>query len=93
MVAVATALMITAVMALIGSVPTWSAYASSLLPHGARLLAPFSDTPEEKEGAIHVTHVMQRLVFAHVAVEVLRCISLGQAWLPPIAPPWRVVVR
>ena len=63
--AVATALTITAVMAVISAVPAWSARATQLLPKGARLLAPFSERDGER-GAIHVTHMMQRLVLAHV---------------------------
>eukprot|EP00966_Prymnesium_polylepis_P205092 4751991-Prymnesium_polylepis.1 len=82
------ALAITAVMALISAVPAWAARATRLLPRGAHLLAPFADSPGEG-GAIHVTHLMQRLVFAHVVVEVLHGVSMGHGWLPPIAPPWQ----
>ena len=63
--AVATALTITATMAVISAVPAWSARATRLLPKGARLLAPFSEQGDGESGAIHVTHMMQRLVLAH----------------------------
>ena len=68
-VAVATALAITGAMAVISAVPAWSARAARLLPKGARMLAPFSegDGVDGERGAIHVTHMMQRLVFAHVS--------------------------
>lgn len=39
-------------------------------------------------GVLHVTHMMQKLVVAHVLVDALHSISLGQPWLPPAVPPW-----
>ena len=89
--AVVAGLAITAGMALISAVPLWSSRMTRLLPKGARMLAPFSDHRDAdgvESGPIHVTHMMQRLVFAHVVVEVLRCISVGEPWLPPVPPPW-----
>ena len=71
----ATALTITAVMAVISAVPAWSARATQLLPKGARLLAPFSERDGER-GAIHVTHMMQRLVLAHVRLSLSNALAL-----------------
>lgn len=87
-VAVATALAITGAMLVITAVPEWSLRAAQMLPPGARLLTPFG-ADEGGDGAIQITHLMQRLVFAHVFVETLRGVRQGGPWLPPIAPPWR----
>ena len=84
--AVVVALALTSVMVVISAVPSWSARATQLLPPGARLLTPFSDRDEG--GAIQITHLMQRLVAAHVSVEVLRGVRQGHAWLPSVEPPW-----
>ena len=91
--AAAIALVITAAMALISAVPAWAARATSMLPKGARLLAPFSESPtgDGTGSAIHVTHMMQKLVVAHVIVEVLHGVSMGSAWLPSIGPPWQAL--
>ena len=88
-VAVVLALLITAAMAAISAVPAWSARAARLLPESARMLAPLGDdrSARPSEDGIHVTHMMQRLVCAHVAVEVLRRATSGLVWLPPIGPP------
>ena len=83
--AVSIALAITLSMLAISAVPAWSARAARLLPPGARLLTPFGDG----SGAIQITHLMQRLVFAHVCVETLKGVRRGQPWLPPTAPPWQ----
>ena len=91
--AVVAALGITAGMALISAVPVWSVRMTRLLPKGARMLAPFSDGRDAEGGVggpIHVTHMMQRLVCAHVGVEILRCMSVGEPWLPPVLPPWTI---
>lgn len=85
-IAVVAALAITSGMVVISAVPSWSTRVSRLLPADARLLTPFGDGNEG--GAIQITHLMQRLVFAHVFVEILRGVRNGEAWLPPVAPPW-----
>lgn len=84
MAAVGSALGITASMGVISAIPALSARVKRLLPAGARLLAPYTDGTD---GAIHVTHMMQKLVVAHVVVEALHSASRGQPWMPAAVPP------
>lgn len=86
--AVGAALGVTGLLGVVSAVPALSRRAQQWLPDGARLLAPYVGGTD---GAIHITHMMQKLVVAHVVVEGLHAASIGEPWLPSALPPrWRL---